>query len=92
MKTNIKICAMILALLTLLSLLASCGSTETETETDTEATTTEATLSETASEAVETEKTPSIEKKNYNTEFFLNVQTDSNYLEYHWVEEAATTF
>ena len=89
MKTNIKICAMILALLTLLSLLASCGSTETETETDTEATTTEATLSETASEAVETEKTPSIEKKNYNTEFFLNVQTDSNYLEYHWVEESS---
>ena len=88
MKNNIRICAMILALLTLLSAFASCGG-DTEKESDTEAQSSAETQSSAKSDTeTETEFLPSVEKQNYGEEFYLSIQPDSNYVEYHWVKES----
>lgn len=88
---------LILAMMTA-TFIACDSSSEKSTEAQSEAESVASSSSESAaSEAIsetqtetETEKeaVPSIEKKNYGQEFFLSIQPDSNYMEYHWVEES----
>ena len=88
---------LILAMMTA-TFIACDSSSEKSTEAQSEAESVTSSSSESAaSEAIsetktetETEKeaVPSIEKKNYGQDFFLSIQPDSNYMEYHWVEES----
>ena len=88
MKPYLRILSFIITLATAVSAFAACDSTE-ETTTDHPV---ETVLSENVSAEAptetETEFFPSVAKKNYDTEFFLSIQPDSNYAEYHWVKES----
>ena len=77
---------MILALLMLFSAFSACDSTEQESSTETQgASETESTLVTNTEAETETEYFPNVAENNYDAEFYLSVQPDSNYLEYHWV-------
>lgn len=91
MKSFQRLLSVTLALILLLSAFTACDSSDVEdtTEKDSVVTTepAETTVSETESES-ETVFFPNIEKKDYSADFFLSIQPDSNYMEYHWVEES----
>lgn len=84
MKLYNKILALILVCATLLTVLVSCDSGKIE-ETETEAK-----ASESLGTEIETEKeeTPSVTKKNYDSQFYLSIHPDSNPVKYYWIEES----
>ena len=92
MKMRFRILALLLSLLMVVPIFASC-----DTENDTSDSqgiqntqSTENTTSASERPEIETklEYAPSIPKKNYNDEFYLLIQPGSNIFEYHWVEES----
>ena len=85
MKKQIRLISLLLSLSLLISIFAACDSGN-ESEPDT-AITTEV-ITEAATEAI-TEATPdAIEKKDYDTEFYLSILSDVNPPDYYWVEES----
>ncbi len=82
MKNSIKLLALLLALASLLAVLAGCGETENETETQSETNQTEQTT--VIEQTTEPEALPPFEKKNYDDDLFLQV---SGGIDYFWVEE-----
>ena len=85
MKKQIRLISLLLSLSLLISIFAACDSVN-ESESDT-AITTEV-ITEAATEAI-TEATPdAIEKKDYDTEFYLSILSDVNPPDYYWVEES----
>lgn len=81
---------MILALLMLFSAFTACDSSEQESSTEAAGSSeTESVLVTDTETETETEYFPNVAKNNYDADFFLSVQPDSNYLEYHWVEESS---
>lgn len=89
MKFYLKLISLILTLTILSVSLLACDSGEANNTTESESvvTTEPADTSESETES-ETEYFPDVTGKNYDAEFFLNIQPDSNYMEYHWVEES----
>lgn len=87
MTTAKRFLLLLLALTVTLSALASCGGDEKTDEKQSaqtpEAVTTQADLPE------ETEATPSVQKNNYNEDFFLSIMPTASFMEYHWVEESS---
>lgn len=86
MRISIKSIVFILLLAMLLSLIPSCNRQET-LESDSSSAESMETSTRVLTET-ETEPTPSIAKKNYDTEFFLTIQPEHNPVQYHWVEES----
>lgn len=83
--------SLILALLMLISCFVACDSDEKENE-GTEQESTLGTSGENeslGSEAQETEFFPDIKKNDYNDSFFLTIHTDSNPMDFYWVEESS---
>lgn len=85
MKKYIRIFAFILALITAVSVFASCGEKKPqENDGMTESPSTDE--QETVDEIF-----PEIDKKNYDSEFYISVMTDVNSLDYFWVKESNNT-
>ena len=85
MKTQIKILSFLLAVLMLISVFVACDNSKEE---DTQGTLAAESDSGTETESeVATEAMPSVEKKSYNTEFYLSILDDVNFPKYYWVEE-----
>lgn len=100
MKKFLSIISLILIVTMLGSLMLSCNESTSEPEASTaesaeetvinnQSGTEKATATETETEPVEVEATPSIEKKNYNDDFFLSIMPTASFMEYHWVEESS---
>ena len=88
MKSFIKLLALVLTFTLLLSALAACDSGN-EKHTEADSSETNATSVEQADTAEsETEFSPDIDQKDYNTEFFLSIQPEHNTFHQHWVEES----
>jgi hypothetical protein len=90
MKKTMKFLTLLMVFLLALPCFAACdgGKTEITTEAGSVVTTEPISSSESEIES-ETEYFPNVAEKNYDADFFLSVQPDSNYLEYHWVEESS---
>ncbi|MBR3686146.1 MAG: extracellular solute-binding protein [Clostridia bacterium] len=85
MKKSFKILALLLSLVMILSVFVACDGGKGGDE---EATT-GGNGNETTTKGDETtEVMPDIEKKNYDSAFYLSVLTDSNPMEHYWVEES----
>ncbi|MBQ3012611.1 MAG: extracellular solute-binding protein [Clostridia bacterium] len=85
MKTSFKILSLILALVMMLSVLVACDNGK---KNDVEETTTSGSENTTAKVENTTEAMPDVEKKDYDSAFYLSVLTDSNPMEHYWVEES----
>ena len=72
-----RVIALFMSAVALLSVFASCESA-VGTENNTSVTETE----------TEEEAMPSVEKNNYNDEFYLSILDDVNPPDYYWVEES----
>ena len=86
MKKSFKLLALLLALVTMLSAFVACdngngGNGETTTAGDNGETTT-------AKPEETTEVMPDIDKKNYDSQFYLSVMGDCNPMDHYWVEES----
>lgn len=89
MKKHSKFLSVVLSLLMLLPSLVSCHEATPVPET-TEAQAPESTEQTTALQTeAQTEYHPDIEKKNYDSEFYLFINPDNNPVDYHWVKESA---
>lgn len=92
MKLYLKLISLMLTLTILSASLLACDSGETENTTESNAIVTtepaDTSKSETESET-ESAFFPDVASKDYGADFFLSIQPDSNYMEYHWVEESA---
>ncbi len=94
MKRSIKLLSLLLALLMCSSALFACNNEEETTGTQGNQNqeqngtnqTTETQTEE--NEDVISWKQPEIEVTDYGTEFILSIMTDSNSMDYHWVEES----
>ncbi|MBQ8409985.1 MAG: hypothetical protein IJY39_14080 [Clostridia bacterium] len=89
MKAYLKIISLILALLIVLSCFVACDNSDTQ-ETVQESS--EATTVDTSTEAkteLETTFFPDIKKNDYNDSFFITIHTDSNPIDFYWVEESS---
>lgn len=88
MKKYLKLISLALALIMLISCVVSCDSAEEQT-VETNVPISEGTdATDTVTVEAETEYTPAIEEKNYDSEFFLSIHPDNNPVKYHWVEES----
>ncbi|MBE6684452.1 MAG: extracellular solute-binding protein [Ruminococcaceae bacterium] len=95
MKISFKILALLLAFVMMLSVFAACdngnddGEKTSEEETTTAAGGDDSGSKEETTAKVEetTEVMPDIEKKDYKTEFYLSILSDSNPTEHYWVEK-----
>ncbi|MBQ8407989.1 MAG: extracellular solute-binding protein [Clostridia bacterium] len=84
MKSFVKILALILAVVMILPVLASCESDENvETEQQGEVNQT----TETQTEEV-TEAKPNVAENDYGSDFYLSIYEGSNPMKYYWVEES----
>ena len=77
MKKSLRLLALILALAMSISVFVACDSEDDADDNDTD-----------APEETIDEFFPDIEKKNYDTDFFITNQTDCNPMKYYWVEES----
>ncbi|MBQ8407986.1 MAG: hypothetical protein IJY39_03900 [Clostridia bacterium] len=85
MKNSFKLIALFLALIMTLSVFVACdGGKEDETK---EQQSNDAASNEATTE-VEAEAKPDVAENNYGADFFLCIMTDSNSMDYHWVEES----
>ena len=93
MNIKIRLIAILLAMVTLLSLLVGCNSAPSgneATEGKGNENKTEATQAFEGSEiATEEEFKPDVEEKNYGKEFYLAIMGDVNAPDYHWVKESS---
>ena len=88
MKSFIKLLALVLTFTLLLSALVACDSgNEKHTEADSSETNATS-VEQTDTAESETEFSPDIDQKDYNTEFFLSIQPEHNTFHQHWVEES----
>ena len=90
MKKYVKMLALFLAIVMLVTAFASCGGKtpeETTEKTGGDSTT------QAASEEISTEDEwkPDIEQKNYGKEFYLNILPDVNPTDFYWVKESNNT-
>ncbi len=86
MNKSTRLLSLILALIISLSLLSACTEQE-EKETDGNNKGTAESKTEVTTEAA-TEFLPDVQKQNYGEEFFLQLQPQSNKVEYYWLEES----
>ena len=87
MKKSFKILALILALVMMLSVFVACDNGDKKGD---EETTTSGAGNESTTEKVEntTEVMPDVEKKDYDSAFYLSVLNDTNPMDHYWVEES----
>ncbi|MBQ8409988.1 MAG: hypothetical protein IJY39_14095 [Clostridia bacterium] len=88
MKTYVKVLSVLLTILMLLPCFTACDGSEDDTTASGESATVGTEAPATEASETETEYAPDVAKTDYNAEFYLSVQPDSNYFEYHWVEES----
>ena len=84
MKTSLKILALLLAVIMMVSVFAACNGDGGNTEE----TTVNNSGNDNQPEDTTTEVTPNVEKNNYDTTFYLSVMTDVNPMQKFWVEES----
>ena len=84
MKKSFRILALLLAVIMMVSVFVACNGGEgTTDETTVNNEDTNGSGDETTGEVM-----PDVEKKNYDTTFFLSVMTDVNPMDRYWVEES----
>lgn len=91
MKKHLKLIALMLALVMLVTAFASCGGGKTPEETTaSKPSSNEEKTTAAKTEEIETEPEykPDIEQKNYNDEFYFWIMGDVNPVGYYWVKES----
>ena len=91
MKKHLKLIALMLALVMLVTAFASCGGGKTPEETTaSKPSSNEEKTTAAKTEEIETEPEykPDIEQKNYNDEFYFWIMGDVNPVDYYWVKES----
>ncbi len=85
MMKHFKVLALILAMLTLLSVFAACDKAPDETTVETTAGS-----GSDEEKTTEPEKVVDVEKKNYDDDFFLSILPDVNPMGYYWADPEKT--
>jgi len=90
MKKSFKILALLLSFVMMISVFVACdnGKSGNDEETTTTSNTTSGEQETTKKPEETTEAMPDVEKKDYDTEFYLSILTDTNPMEHYWVEES----
>ena len=90
MKKSFKILALLLSFVMMISVFVACdnGNSGNDEETTTTSNTTSGEQETTKKPEETTEAMPDVEKKDYDTEFYLSILTDTNPMEHYWVEES----
>ena len=90
MKKSFKILALLLSFVMMISVFVACdnGKSGNDEETTTTSNTTSGEQETTKKPEETTEPMPDVEKKDYDTQFYLSILTDTNPMEHYWVEES----
>ena len=90
MKKSFKILALLLSFVMMISVFVACdnGKSGNDEETTTTSNTTSGEQETTKKPEETTEPMPDVEKKDYDTQFYLSILTDTNPMEQYWVEES----
>ena len=81
MNTYLKLLSFLLACLLMLSSFVGCEQGTEQSESDDSGSADEITTE------IETERTPLIDRNDYDSDFFLSIYHGSNVVKFHWVEE-----
>ena len=87
MKKSIRLISFAIALAMLVSSFSACSDV-TDGEIDTYDSSSMTVANAPAEDEIESEYFPDVEKKNYDSDFYLLMHPDSNTIDHHWVKES----